>query len=76
MRTSIIALAVLLAAGCASTSEDSGATGSSDMVCTRERSTGSYVAQRVCRTRGDAQADREAARRSMETQRTVNTTGG
>ena len=43
-----------------------------DVICTREKVTGSHFSRKVCRTRGEIEAEREAHQRALDR---VNSTG-
>ena len=45
-----------------------------EVVCRRVRVTGTHFKQRVCKTRGQMKAEREAARRTMEARDRYNET--
>ncbi len=65
---SIMSAASLSVVGCATT-EDGAETASADseaMICRRVESVGSRFAERVCRTRGEWEAEAEANREFLE----------
>ena len=68
-------LLALLVAGCASTGQPTTSSNPQQVVCKRERTTGSYTKRRVCRTVAQTEAERQSARDSMEQRRGVNTEG-
>ena len=72
-----LAFAVCVA-GCASSDTqppDQMADGS-EVICKREKVTGSHRSTRVCRTQAEIDASREASKRAMDTRRSVKTTSG
>ena len=78
IRSSLIAAAVLLTAGCSSTpaEEDLVASNDDEVVCKTEAQLGSTFKRRTCKTIGEWRAEREAAKELALTRRPeVNTPG-
>ena len=69
-------LLALLLTGCASPTQPTTSSNAQHVICKREHITGSYTTRRVCRTVAQIEAEREAARRSMENRRSLNTKVG
>jgi uncharacterized protein YcfL len=76
MKISVVWLcAALMLTGCAS-SEQQTASNPQQVKCKRETTTGSHTSRRVCRTVAQIDAEREAARRTMDQRRGLSTGSG
>ena len=75
LRSALFAVWVVVAAACASENSSAGASGavasnSTDkVVCKKERTTGTYVRKRVCRSEAQMEEEREAWQRALREKR-------
>lgn len=68
LRVGLLGVTSIGLTACASSGSDNSKTSSSaapDMVCVTERQTGTHFSQRICRTRSEMEADRQAAQETM-----------